>query len=100
MTVFKTVALPAAQTTAKAKDMFSLETANKALAPIGQAITEEGKGGWVLHSYVNVPITVWRKKGIFEILLGWIPIIGKLFQSKDPDYVDINAYALIFQKEV
>ena len=100
MMQFKTVALPATEITVKGKDMYTVETANKVLAPIGQAIMAEAKGGWTLHSYVVIPATVHRKKGILEILLGWIPIIGFLFSSKDPDAITPKYYSLIFQKEV
>lgn len=100
MMQFKTVALPATEITVKGKDMYTVETANKVLAPIGQAIMQEAKGGWTLHSYVVIPATVHRKKGILEILLGWIPIIGFLFRSNKPDVISPDYYSLIFQKEV
>ena len=100
MMQFKTVALPATTITVKDKDMYSVETANKVLAPIGQRIMEEAKGGWDLHSYVVIPATVYRKKGILERLLGWIPIIGFLFRSKEPDVIHPEYYSLIFKKEV
>lgn len=100
MLQFKTVALPATEITVKGKDMYSVETANKVLAPIGQAIQNEAKGGWSLHSYVVIPATVHRKKGILEILLGWIPIIGFLFRSNKPDIITPKYYSLIFVKEV
>lgn len=100
MMQFKTVALPATEITVKGKDLYTLETANKVLAPIGERIMLECKGGWNLHSYVVIPATVHRKKGILEILLGWIPIIGLLFKSKDPDVFYPEYYSLIFQKEV
>lgn len=100
MMQFKTVALPATEITVKGKDLYTVETANKVVTPIGQAIMAEAKGGWTLHSYVVIPATVYRKKGILEILLGWIPIIGFLFRSKDPDIITPEYYSLIFQKEV
>ncbi len=56
-------------------------------------------GGWKLHSYVVVPAVIYRKKGFFEIIFGWIPVIGKLFQSKDPDVYQPSYIALIFEKE-
>lgn len=100
MLQFKTVALPATEITVKGKDLYTLETANKVLAPIGQHIIEEAKGGWKLHSYVVIPATVHRRKGILEVLLGWIPIIGFLFVSRKPDVIHPQYYSLIFEKEV
>lgn len=100
MMQFKTVALPATEIKVKGKDMYSLDTANKVLAPIGKHIQEEAKGGWTLHSYVVIPATVHRKKGILEIIFGWIPIIGALFRSNKPDIITPQYYSLIFQKEV
>lgn len=99
MLQFKTVALPATEITVKGKEMYTVETANKVLAPIGQVIQSEAKGGWSLHSYVVIPATVHRKKGILEKLLGWIPIIGWLF-PKQPDEIYPKYYSLIFVKEV
>lgn len=100
MTQFKTVAMPATEITVKGKQMYTVDTANKVLTPIGQRIQEEAKGGWTLHSYVVIPATVHRKKGILEIIFGWIPIIGIFFRSKDPDVIYPQYYSLIFQKEV
>ena len=100
MTQFKTVGLPATEITVAGKDMYTLETANLALAPVAKVIEAEAKGGWHLHSYVVMPATVWRKKGILEILFGWIPIIGFLFRSNKPDEIHPNYYTLIFEKEV
>ena len=100
MLQFKTVALPATEITVKGRDMYTVATSNKVLAPIGQRIMEEAKGGWELHSYVVIPATVHREKGILEVLLGWIPIIGILFKSKEPDVITPEYYSLIFKKEV
>lgn len=100
MTEFKTVAIPATEIMVKGKAMYSLDTANKVLAPIANHITEEAKGGWELHSLVTIPATVYRKKGILERLLGWIPIIGILFRSNQPDVVTPKYNALIFKREV
>lgn len=100
MLQFKTVALPATEITVKGEEMYTVETANKVLAPIGQVIQNEAKGGWTLHSYVVIPATVIRKKGILEKIFGWIPILGFFFRSKDPDVITPNYYSLIFQKEV
>ena len=100
MMQFKTVALPATEIMVKTNEMYSVETANRVLAPIGQRIQEEAKGGWKLHSYVVIPATVIRKKGLLERFLGWIPIIGLLFRSKEPDVITPQYYSLIFQKEM
>ncbi len=100
MMQFKTVALPATMLSVKNKDMYTLDTANKALAPIAQRIQDEAKGGWTLHSCVTLPATIKRKKGIFEILLGWIPVIGDLIKGNKPDYITPEYYSLVFQKEV
>ncbi len=100
MMQFKTVALPATEITVKGKDMYTVDTANRVLAPIGQRIQEEAKGGWTLHSYVIIPATVWRKKGLLERLLGWIPVIGGLFGAGKPDVEFPQYYSLIFQKEM
>lgn len=100
MMQFKTVALPATTITVKGKDMYSVETANKVLAPVAQRIMEEAKGGWDLHSYVIIPATVYRKIGVLEKIFGRIPIIGVFFSSKDPDVIHPEYYSLIFKKEV
>lgn len=80
--------------------MFSLETANRVLAPAGQVIQNEARGGWSLHSCVVIPATVYRKKGFFEKLFGWIPIIGSIFRGNQPDEIHPQYYSLIFVKEV
>lgn len=49
---------------------------------------------------VALPATIYRKKGILEILLGWIPIIVFLFRSNKPDVITPEYYSLIFQKEI
>ena len=100
MVQFKIVALPSTEITVKGSEMYTRATANLVLAPIGKAIEAEAKGGWKLHSYVVIPATVRRKKGIFEILFGWIPIIGDLFCPNKPDYITPEYYSLIFEKEV
>lgn len=102
MIQFKTVALPATTIKVKKKDMFTVETANLALAPVAQYIQNEAKGGWILHSYVIMPATVWRKKGLKDVLhflLGWIPVLDILFKV-DPLFEEVNYCSLIFQKEV
>lgn len=63
MIKFKTVAIPATVLTGvKGKEMYSIATANKALAPVAQAIEAEARGGWTLHSYGICPATITRKK--------------------------------------
>lgn len=100
MLQYKTVAMPATVITVKGKDLYTAETANKVLAPIGQRLQEEARGGWALHSYVIIPGTVHRKKGILEILFGWIPFIGFFFRSNKPDIIHPEYYSLIFVREV
>ena len=94
MLQFKTVALPATTITVKDKAMYTVETANKVLAPIGQRIMEEAKGGWDLHSYVVIPATVHKKIGIFGKII-------RLFTGPRPgDTIHPEYYSLIFKKEV
>lgn len=100
MMQFKTIALPATTIKVKKSEMYTIETANLVIAPVAKAIQDEARGGWNFVSYVSVPGTVKRKKGILEILLGWIPIVGILFQSRAPDYITTEYYCVIFQKEV
>lgn len=90
----------------KKKEFFkglTVETCNKAIAPVGQAIQNEAKGGWTLHSIEVLPQKVARKKGILELLLGWIPLLGAwLFPSMEEqcgEGVDFYMYVLVFSKE-
>ena len=82
----------------------TVDTCNRALAPVGQAIQNEGKGGWTLHSIQCLPQKVARKKGILEFLLGWIPLLGGwLFPTMKKECgegVDFYMYVLVFVKEV
>lgn len=82
----------------------TVDTCNKALAPVGQVIQNEGKGGWLLHSIECLPQRVTRKKGIFEFLLGWIPLLGNLLfpsmKQECREGVDFYLYVLVFTKEV
>lgn len=108
MMQYKAVSIPNVPCTGVKKKEFlnglSVETCNRALAPVGQAIQNEGKGGWALHSIVNLPQKVARKKGILEFLLGWIPILGNWLFPKMEDEckkgVDFYMYVLVFSKEV
>lgn len=99
MMQFKTVALPITELKLKEKDMYTLQTANIAVAPIARVIENEAKGGWHLHSYVVIPAVIMRKKSIFENLFGWIPIINMIWANK-PDSIKPQYYSLIFQREV
>ncbi|MDR2201965.1 MAG: hypothetical protein LBP26_04295 [Clostridiales bacterium] len=86
-----------------AKELDTVATANKALAPYSQAIQDEARGGWTLHSITPFSAFIVRKKGILEILLGWIPVIGFFFKPKnlsesDPLYPH-DYMALVFSKE-
>ena len=100
MLQFKTVALPATEIAVKGKEMFTAATASKVVAPVESCILEFARSGWTLHSLNVIPATIFRKKGILEILFGWIPIIGALFQSKAPDIIWPEYYSLIFVREV
>ena len=100
MLQFKSVAIPATEIKVKGDDMYTVETANRVIAPVAMHIQQEAKGGWHLHSYVICPATVKRRKGIFEFLFGWIPVIGLFFRSNKPDVIYPNYYMLIFQREV
>ena len=99
MMQFKTVGIPATSLTVKESQMYTLDTANKALAPVARCIQEHASGGWHLHSYVVIPAVIVRKKSIFERLLGWIPIINMVWSKKE-DFITPNYYSLIFQREV
>ena len=81
----------------------TVATCNKAVAPIGQAIEAEGRGGWTLHSIECIPQKMCRKKTLFELLLGWIPILGNwMFPSMRQECkegVDFGIYILVFSRE-
>ncbi len=100
MTQFKTVALPATEIKVKAKDMYTQETANAVLAPVSEYIMKEAKGGWKLHSFTTMNAVIIRKKGILELIFGWIPFIGIFFKSNKPDVVEPTYYCMVFEKEV
>jgi hypothetical protein len=85
----------------KAKDVPTLETARLAVAPYAKTIEDEARGGWALHSLTLIKARVVRRKGILEILLGWIPVIGGLFKPKknNADYYEPEYYIAVFVKE-
>ncbi len=58
--------------------LLQTDRANAAVAPLGKAIEAEAKGGWILHSVQAFSQRMVRKKGILELLFGWIPILGGL----------------------
>lgn len=82
----------------------TVDTCNKAVSPIAQAITNEAKGGWKLVSIDCLPQKISRKKGFLELLFGWIPLLGGLlFPSMRLECnggVDFYLYVLTFEKEV
>ncbi len=99
MMQFKTVVLPATRLRVnKEEDLYTVKTANEAIAPIARVIENEARGGWHLHSCTIIPAHIYRNKGCLEVLLGWIPIIGAIFRSKATDF-DPEYYTLIFQRE-
>ena len=102
MLQYKSVPFPLSVVTAKAKEMDSLEVARQAVAPYAKTIEEEAHGGWALHSMTLIKARIIRKKGILEILLGWIPIIGTFFKPKsnNVDFKEPEYYIAVFVKEV
>ncbi len=107
MTKYKTTSIPNVPYRGVKKKEFyrglTVDTCNKAVAPVGQAIENEAKGGWALHSIECLPQKISRKKGILELLLGWIPLLGSwLFPSIKTEVkegVDFYLYILVFSKE-
>ncbi len=107
MVKYKTVSIPNQVFKGVAKSEFerglTVATANKAIAPVGKVIENEARGGWHLHSIEVIPQKIARKKGLFEFLLGWIPILGNwLFPSMREecvDGVDFYMYVMIFARE-
>lgn len=108
MLQFKTTSIPNVPCNGVKKKEFlnglTVETCNRALAPVGQAIQDEAKGGWCLHSITCLPQRVVRKKSILELLFGWIPILGdSLFPNMKEQCgkgLDFHMYVLVFVKEV
>ncbi len=106
MLLYKTTCIPSVPYADATKDDFqnglSVDTANRALAPVGKAIEEEARGGWTLHSISNLPQHISRKKTFFEMLFGWIPFLGKYICPRlDEVYKgkEYHLYVLVFVKE-
>lgn len=106
MVLYKTTVIP--QTPYNGVDKreyyngISVDTGNKAIAPVGQAIQNEARGGWHLHSIECLPQTITRKKTIVETLLGWIPILGGLLCRNMDECTNgrnLYLYVLVFAKE-
>ncbi len=107
MLQYKTTCMPSIAYTIKKKEFendITLDIANKAIAPVGSYIEAEARGGWKLHSVTIIPQCFKRKKTIFEVLLGWIPILGPLMFPRMYDETvqghDKDMYVLVFVKEV
>ena len=107
MLQYKTTCIPATKFGDVTKQEFrsglTLSTGNKAIAPVGQAIEEEAKGGWTLHSIECLPQTIARKKSLMEKIFGWIPFVGSwLFPTMKQEVysgVEVYLYVLVFVKE-
>ena len=100
MIEFKTVVLPMSEVRVnKEEELYTVKTANIAVAPIAKVLENEARGGWHLHSCTVIPARIYRNKGCLEVILGWIPIIGEIFKSKATE-VTPEYYTLIFQREV
>lgn len=108
MLQYKTTVLPNIPYTGVKKKVYinglSAAEANKAVAPLGQAIQTEAKGGWKLESIEFLPQNIVRKKTFLELILGWIPILGNwLFPSMKDETrkgKEVHYYILVFSKEV
>lgn len=107
MLEYKTTCIPSSTYKNATKKEFerglSVETANKALSPVGMAIQNEAKGGWTLHSIELLSQKIARKKTIFEKLLGWIPIVNLLFfptmRRETTEGYEFFIYTLVFVRE-
>ena len=108
MLQYKTTCIPAYTHRGVSKREFeegiTVETGNEAISPIGKAIQREAQGGWTLHSIEVISQKIARSKGILEILLGWIPLLGSLMfpnmQKETVEGITYYIYVLIFVKEV
>lgn len=110
MLQYKTICLPMSQKKGiKANEYYrsliSVENVNKAMEPVSATIQNETMAGWSLHSISSVPIRTARKKSISELLLGWIPLLGRLLFGDKIERdcktgVDVPIYVLVFVKEV
>lgn len=107
MIQYKTTCIPNVPYTGVSKAEYNggltVSSANAAIAPIGKAIENEAKGGWILHSVECIPQRISRKKTLFEVLLGWIPILGNLIfptmNKQCGEGKDFNLYVLVFKRE-
>lgn len=107
MLQYKTTSIPATKfgdiTKGEFRSGLTLNTCNKAIAPIGKAIEEEAKGGWTLHSIECLPQTIARKKSLMEKIFGWIPFVGSwIFPTMKQEVyhgVEVYMYVLVFVKE-
>ena len=107
MLQYKTTCIPSTTFNDVKKSEFrkglTLNTANKAIAPIGKAIEDEARGGWTLHSIESIPQTIARKKSFMEKLFGWIPFVGSwLFPTMKTEVyhgTEVYLYVLVFVKE-
>lgn len=106
MLQYKTVYLPGTAAQIKKKEWdagFSTSLISSTVEPFGQMISEQAKGGWTLHSVVELPVNITRKKTFLEKIFGWIPILGRLlFPRMHECYsgVSKNVLTLVFVKEV
>lgn len=107
MLQYKTVCLPEQPYKDVSKKEFdngiTVESGNKAVAPIGFAVQEEAKGGWILHSVHLLPQRIMRKKSITEMIFGWIPFLGRFLCPRISETqlgCIFNVYVLMFVKEV
>ena len=106
MVQYKTTVIPQTPYTGVPKREYyngiSVDTGNRAVAPVGQAIQNEARGGWHLHSIECLPQVITRKKSLFELIFGWIPIVGSLLCRNLNECTEgrtLGVYVLIFAKE-
>lgn len=106
MLKYKTLAIPSVPFKGVKKNEYygelSMDTASEAVAPVGLVVEEQAKSGWILHSVKFLPQTIIRKKTIFELLFGWIPLLGWwLFPNLDDtrNGKDVMIYTMVFVKE-
>ena len=106
MLQYKTTCIPSVPYKGVKKREFysglTVDTANRAIAPVGQAIEAEGRGGWTLHSIDCLPQRIIRKKTIGELIFGWIPILGRLLCGRigeTREGMDVDLYVLVFVRE-
>jgi hypothetical protein len=88
MLQYKSIPFQLSVIKAKAKDINTLETAQIAVAPYAQAIENEARGGWALHSLTLIRARVESKVGCLAALL------GKKKKVENPEY-----YIAVFVKE-